>query len=662
MRKYVGWGTVLLVSLMALSCGENSVFIPELNRDNQVSLQTIKNGSILKEADQIPVSLQYARPEEQDRNAPDRMDIVLSSSSGEIIGSRSVTGEAMRRPQLPPVDLPSLEPGMYRIVFRLYREGEETQKVERLFFFAPGEYRLVGVTSYPPSFFPNSSGLLRAQLDVPESADPYLRWSMDGKTLGEGYLSRGANEILFTSPAEEGVYRVRVELFPTGPVSGIQFDFTSSVTQSAEVFVQRRARLGEKDLTPEESYFTLFHFMGNVRDDGVRPALFEKARDDVEVLGDPGLRIMSDLFGYYLDGQSGFALDDVALPFYGGKLSPFSLNVRVYPDGAQDERTIFAAQSADGTLSFRLSTGTGGVPALALSHGSERAVVSASEPMIIPGEPTLMSVSVVPGPTETTVMWFADGLAVSTAVAPVGFGKPGRAEETPEWNEVAGRTVIGGENGFRGVIDEFGVYFRDEEQNPSTDANLFRKAQREEHGAALVYAEGFEGITVPDNLQTNGVVSVAGGSLYLDPGASVLFPAFLFENEDLILEVEVGAIPADVIGSLRFFQAGGDPAADPLFVLRTDGTLAVTGTPRVRIAAAGDHTLYLRFIHDQNGLAVSSGNVKRVLPLAGDVFEGVRMEVRHDAPEPLPLRVHSVLAYRDAGRLTRSLDLQSGTE
>ena len=60
-----------------------------------------------------------------------------------------------------------------------------------------------------------------------------------------------------------------------------------------------------------------------------------------------------------------------------------------------------------------------------------------------------------------------------------------------------GTTVIGGPNGFSGVIDELGVYYRDDQGRPSADpAQYLRTAQRK-YGRDLVLAYGFETANLP---------------------------------------------------------------------------------------------------------------------------------------------------------------------
>ena len=59
-----------------------------------------------------------------------------------------------------------------------------------------------------------ASVMLKAELDIPAGADPYLRWSWKGKVLAKGTLGNGFGQILWVAPSDQGVYTITLELFP----------------------------------------------------------------------------------------------------------------------------------------------------------------------------------------------------------------------------------------------------------------------------------------------------------------------------------------------------------------------------------------------------------------------------------------------------------------
>jgi hypothetical protein len=82
---------------------------------------------------------------------------------------------------------------------------------------------------------------------------------------------------------------------------------------------------------------------------------------------------------------------------------------------------------------------------------------------------------------------------------------------------------LGTEDGFSGVLTEFGIHVRDETGRPASEGDrfaFFTDAQN-----SLLIAEGFEDDTVSPNIKYSAPVRVRNGALALPPDTSIRFPS-----------------------------------------------------------------------------------------------------------------------------------------
>jgi hypothetical protein len=137
-----------------------------------------------------------------------------------------------------------------------------------------------------------------------------------------------------------------------------------------------------------------------------------------------------------------------------------------------------------------------------------------SGPAIAARERVLLSLSIVPQPSGFSAQWFLDGVQVSSMAQNTLLAGP-RQE---------GSISIGGERGFKGVVDEFGVYDQDATGRPSTDPDLYSRAQAGIYGTRLALADGFDGSSLASSFSIEGRGTLAAGSVVLAAGASLALP------------------------------------------------------------------------------------------------------------------------------------------
>ncbi|HUX13241.1 MAG TPA: hypothetical protein VMW87_09435 [Spirochaetia bacterium] len=695
MRKTLAGATTAVFVLILAACGNPSLLVPEIQDQNPVKIDSIQSGSVVTGNADIPIRLVYSSSYSRSNGGPDNMQIKLQNPDGSDVRTFAIGQSALSTQDSFTLNFPNLPAGLYTLVVTLYEQGKVLQEQKIDFFLVQGNYRFTGISSFPSSFYPGSAGLLQAHVDVPAGTDPYLRWTMNEKTIAAGLLSSGADQVLVRAPAVEGAYNVTVEMFPAAPAGKDGFPFTSSIKQSTELFVSKTQNVGEHELGPEQSYYSLFHFRGDYRDEGERTRLADANVSPARAIGNPDLRISGSIFGYHLDGSSGFRVNEVLLPFAGSRLSPFSVTIRAMADIVETNRTLFSATSADGNFGFKLRTdGNGFVVADITSNGSS-ATAESGQMIFTPGDAVLFNVSVAPGPSATQLLWFKDGTPLGASTVPIGFGS--FPSTPPQWKISAGTSTIGvastGPNdqgsatGFVGILDEFGIYFRDASLRPSTDNRIFHGAMSATYGDALDYAEGFEGLFLPDGVTTQGPVTVGSGELVLSPGSSVVFPRFLFQHEDLMVElaldnattVENGRVSFTAVS---FASTSGSPADSPAQFIAVDtaGLVRIPAaqleaiyrnkTPqplsRLERDAEGNYVVPLsspvvspfaiRFSHTDNGLNVQIEGDEYSLRSIAPGFGGIRMSLSQDAGRKLSFKVRSVLARKEGADLSSTLN------
>jgi hypothetical protein len=511
---------ILLFSALALlvSCGDQGLFMSSKSDSTDMQIKSISDGQMLSVGAVVPLTI-TAQDTGKGRDA--EIEVTLTSASGQSVWhNRSSAALNEQIPVTLPSDLPA---GLYRLDLVLYSSGEVVQKKSASFFVAADGWKITGIKSFPPLITTTASVLLKAELAVPSGSDPYLRWSWKGKVLAKGTLSNGFGQILWVAPSDQGVYTITLELFPSSPPAGSDFSFTSSMLLSTDIFVSGNRALAAGDLGPDASYLSLLHLQANLNDSGYGAR--KAGKPQAVAVGAPQIVPMEEGFGYRLDGTSGIQVPWLALPSDGGVLKPFTISLGVTFEDLSDVHTIVSASSSDGSISLALTMDKATrAPQARLSAGGVDALVAPwSGPAIVQGQRYMLFLSIVPQGGTVTGQWFLDGIQVSAA----------SSDATIPLSRQDGAITIGGPGGFKGVVDEFGVYFRDGQDRPSPDPGLYQRAMAVEHGKDLVLADGFDGVFLSSGFSVEAGGALASGSLGLPPGASLNLPPLKVDRTQL---------------------------------------------------------------------------------------------------------------------------------
>jgi hypothetical protein len=504
------------------------------------------------------------------------------------------------------------------------------------FFYVAGEYTITGITTYPPIISPGSTALFALRLDVPEDADPYIVWRMEDLFLSSGYLSEGSDTFQWEVPDSEGVFSIEADLFPVGPVGSDTFAFPAQQSIHTEIFVTSRLGRNESGFGQVSSYYTLFQFLGNVNDSS--PLGKER---EVTIVGEPELTVRGGVFGYYLDGVSGFSLQEILLPVQKGNITPCSVNAKFLLDSVSADGNLFSVVSADGAVSLDVAILESGVGALTVSSGVLEGVLDTGDFLFEPDQIYTVTISFFPEADGTApVIWYVNGKKTAEGALPVsGWSQDGE-----------GVSVIGGAAGITGVIDEFGVFYKDSRDRFSTDPDVFKRAMMEEDGGDLLLAEGFDGTYIPEGLETEGDVDIGSGVLVMGERSSVVFPDFVISYDIVKVKIFTELFPPDSEIGIAFSMPADGEEKSALVTMGSDGIVSLPdgGTISLEGSLSGGFLFDLK--HGDEGIFLVTEQGEMVI--APGMFREVRSSISvNNFRSGEPFTLDGILIRRESSRI-----------
>jgi hypothetical protein len=571
------------ILLFLWSCGESSLFMAEEEEDAQVVLNLQLADGLVAPGARVGIELERDPLFQGNEESADSVRVELFSFDGELLATQRYDSVDQAN-SLPGIALPELEDGLYKLTATYLDGTEVVTSVTEPFFMVSGRYRVLGVSSYPASSFPGADSLLSLSLDVPQDSDPYLVWKIAGEVVVHGYLSRTRQTLAVAAPGAQGIFPVQVDLYPVWHPDADYTKIDAPISYRSEIFVSDTPTALPLDFASPENYFMLYHFRGRFQESGHRSSFFPGAEYDGNEFGAPMLAARDNVFGYYLDGRSGVEIPGFVWPVYRGELSPFSISFLLLADPSDDERVLVRSESVDGALLEVLMSEDARI---GLRLPEQESVLWSDVPAMLAGEPVELIVSVIPHEDQTIVHFYSDSVRMGTSSAALPNGIASQAVSSvvnPEWGEIAGSTTVGARSGgFAGIIDEFGIYFRNDRGLPRSDDSVFVDAVVDRFGDDVVHAESFANGFVRSRSEIVGEASWRDAALELSVGSELRLPPLelgpgsyrlelggegnaslwlvLGSQERLFVPFEQGEAVAEIVvteSELRFVIAGNE--------------------------------------------------------------------------------------------------------
>jgi len=484
---------LFIVSLF--SCGDSSFLMTMSNSENAITIKTsVLSGDILDPdgEETIDINLDY----DETVVVPDKLEIAFLDNEGlEISEPQIIEGDDLNKP-LPSLLMASPEEGQYSVRIRALDIENTILKEEIVsFFYFSKSLSIKGLSIYPNVFIASGQGLIFSDVEGPDSA--WVRWSMDNEIIEEGFLGQYRDGFVWQAPVQEGVYGLRMELFPFEPKGLINgtYKFSSPIRSDIEIFVTSKGIVDSGSLFPSASYSTLIHFNGIVKDLGTQAS-------EIGIIGDQELKKEGDRLGFYLGKGSGYEINRNILPVLDGEILPFSVTFSYFLYDSL-KGANFLDISSNGESLFSIKTDEAGV---LVGELYQLGLNIKDKTSILPEEYNEITLSLVPGLDKIDFLWYGDGILLAS----------NEFEYNPGIFDGNYISVIGADDSFEGLLDEFGIYNKDKVGNNNIDDNIFlRKINREYNSDKIVKAYGFDGLYYPDD--SNPSLKVNMGSLYLEP-------------------------------------------------------------------------------------------------------------------------------------------------
>jgi len=475
----------LFILIFLFSCSDVSDFLFETEQNIQI--RSINNGSVYQGGDSLPLTFSFDReiiPEEFTVTIFDD----LGTSWGETTIDIPLVEDEFPTSLIVPEQLPQ---GKYIFHIRVFENDQEISFKEIIIFKTESDYRIEQLYSLPHQTNSGKQVLIKAVVDSPFDEDPFLRWSTGETLLNEGYLSDGLDSLNWISEDENGLYTIKLEVFPESCDS----TFQSNIYDTTEIIVSDQIIIETNSLAPDDVYSLLFHFSGDFL-----PT--DENNFDVVNYGEINSESISNILGYSLSVNTGLKAVGPALPTISDEITSFSISGRaVIADEINSGNVISISDSDNSILSLNINSS--GFLELSINE-----VVSTSLFSLF--DITDFTISVIPLEEQIEIRWYFNGINGGFDIL-----------ET-EFVSINGEQIciIGGSETITGssiFLDELGIFVGNPEHS-TIDGEQFYRVKKYLLGENLIAADGYDGMD--------------DGLLEINPGQEILLGSFVKSVKD----------------------------------------------------------------------------------------------------------------------------------
>ena len=574
---------IAICGLLVLGCDGYST----LRRDgNDVIVDTLPDGHIIAPLEKVPMRLVYRDRYRETQLVPSNINVLIYDQDNQLVFSQEVEVEN-DDDSLSFMDIPDIPNGLYTIHLNVWQQQELLGTTISNFFITTEEYHVNGITSYSSVIEPDSDGLLLADIDAPPDSNPYLVWYLDDVLIAKGNRTDGIEKVHIKTPMNKGTYKIRLELFPHAFPDGAEY--RSSALYQTTIVVSETVPHRPTDFLPDDSYFSVLHLQGNLKDHAM--AHLEGSDSYLSVTEDPQyyatttnqdleLDVQGSIFGYKFDGQSQVNWDSVIFPYKNDELVPFIITTRLLLHESSKDMILFHAGSDDGQLQFLYSITPAQALVIEMDYNGVESVARTQDGVVPLDVPIYIDAIVIPAESEPIIFWYintklvqvgsinlvetlkengllSDSDSDSDADSDANPDVPSNADfdvndevdeaenDEPDapFRRGVGWSALGDEeHGFVGVIDEFGIYFRDSIESDAIDFDLLFAHGVHAQINEILYSWKFDPLNpiISDEITISEGVVLHKTGLQLGPEGTIWLP-FVTDFDDNRITIELKA-------------------------------------------------------------------------------------------------------------------------
>ena len=616
--------------LLTAGCSNSSVESLLSDADDAVINTSVK-GSITAPGETFDIEIRL----EDDRTQTDFISLRIMDSYGEEVYATEFSGSYMND-FYTQLNIPeNLDSGRYDLELVLYSQDEEVAADRFVFYISESGNYIKAITTFPPVFYPGSSGLVIADFESPE-ASAWVRWTLEDELITEGYLSAGYERINLKASEAEGIYRLQAELYPYDP--SIYEDTPAmdepSVKRYVSVYVKKDQLPADLEFSPDSDFTNLYHFRGNFINTGRN-----SGSPDPVLFGEAFLNVERGVFGYLIAPDSGLSFNESLLPLDWGVLQPFSVMFSIVPQWGDTDfngDTLFFSRSGDENYTLHIKLSSDGS-----LHSEFRAGDSAYELSTEPGlvknrMHSELSLAVEPDGDYLSLALYSNGILVSTETFRNYAGADRAASDEARGSGITS-LFSGSRIGY--LVDEFGIY--NSPDSGAVDPLQFHRSMDKIFGSSLVLAEGFDS---PGKCSISIMEEsfITDSRLYLHPGSAAKIPALFSSAEELSFTID------SVTGNLPLLVTIQSSGA-------ADSSVTIELVPEIR-----DGISAYRFMFISSGQNSSIQYQDKSIPVdINDYSNGIECILRNKNRHNLPIsdililrKSLSVAGMSDSGSMT----------
>jgi len=443
-----------VAAIMLFACGDSADF---LGNGDDASLEIIstKDGEILSGAASLSAERSatgsagflFFKIHGNENNKPSlKLEIDLFNEFGDSVGHSERISPEMNTDL--PIEIPTLAEGQYDMVLSLFQQEKLVGTERRVFFSAQNRMELRSVQSYPLVISPLETILLIADTGFTgneNTYNPFFRWSYGRTIIARGSYKDGYDQILWEAPKEEGVYTVTVEIFPSPPANSHDFKFESPYKATTDLYVS--AKKGGSDSTSVSGnvYHDLFSIYVSAlreREKHTAPQLPQLRRPTPVIIG--------ETIGMKFNGQAGFVCPELIFPIQEENVKPFTVSLGVTLEGEQAGKQILTLTTTDSLFSLDFFFDAKRELVLRLKVKGREHFFPSGIKNLEPGKRYLIEYSLESSSGFLQAVWSLNSMETARTENPLSLAQ----------GEKRGYTIIGGQNGIRGIIDQLDVILK----------------------------------------------------------------------------------------------------------------------------------------------------------------------------------------------------------